>query len=535
MISPVLFSDAVRSLLQFSVKVRGRFRQIDYTAAVEIGPHEALKGPVQQVMTDIHTNLASGPGLQGAWLSSGIAVESQFWHEPEITRAMRTRAYPRTDLLGSPFDPLNPLAPCWRNFLSISENPWLAQHKIQGSVLYPAAGMLIMVLEAAHQMHSNKGESRTLHGVEFKDVFFKRGLIVPDGDKSIETNLHRDAQNQDTEQSFNFTLFSTASSDSWAEHASGQFSFVYADDEKQFLSEQKTDWQLKLTEVERIKRLASSHVDVRLFYRNLSDVGLTYGNQFRNLTEASAGKDCAFGTVAIPDTKALMPYNFEFPHLIHPATLDSIFHLSFIATTSGGAPPSASVPVRLESMFISSDLPQGAGSLYKAATIGVTRSTRDRTSSFIISDVKLSNPKIIVKNFSSRDMEGTTTSADTSRVDYYLHDDQFTQLHWIEDPNLETRQIADFERWLRLKAQKDSSLSALLVDDAALPNLIHSFAPKPGCRHRLGRCAVLHRSKQDLVALKVGLDAAGIISDCHHTSEESDFEHVFQTLSTLSH
>lgn len=59
MVSPVLFSDAVRSLLQFSVKTRGRYKQIDYTAAVEIGPHEALKGPVQQNMANINAKLTS--------------------------------------------------------------------------------------------------------------------------------------------------------------------------------------------------------------------------------------------------------------------------------------------------------------------------------------------------------------------------------------------------------------------------------------------------------------------------------------------
>lgn len=437
---------------------------------------------------------------------------------------MRTRPYPRTDLLGSPFDPQNPLAPRWRNFLSTSENPWLAQHKIQGTTLYPAAGMLIMVLEAAHQMHHNRGENRTLHGVEFKNVLFKRGLLVPEGDNSIETNLHINPQklrNQSSDNGFNFTLFSMALGGSWTEHASGQFSLVYADDETDFLSGQRADWQIKLIELEHVKRIASTQVDLNRFYQQLSDVGLAYGNQFKNVTEAFAGKNCAFGTIAIPDTKTLMPYGYEFPHLIHPATLDAIFHLSFIATTSGGSLPSASVPVRLESMFISSNLPQGAGSLYKAATTGDMQSMRDRTSSFIISDEEFSQPKIVVRNFSSKDMETTITSTSASPGIQSLSDDQFTQLHWIDDPTLETRHIFDLEQWLKLKTQKSSSLSALLVDDAALLKSVRNFAPRLGSRCRFGRCAVIHRSKQDLVALREDFEADGIISTYHHTSEEN--------------
>ena len=58
MVSPVGF-DAVKTLLTHTAKIRGRRRAIEYTAAIEIGPHEALKGPLQQILTSINPKLAS--------------------------------------------------------------------------------------------------------------------------------------------------------------------------------------------------------------------------------------------------------------------------------------------------------------------------------------------------------------------------------------------------------------------------------------------------------------------------------------------
>lgn len=75
MVSPVKFSHAVQSLLQFSVRVRGRRKTIEYTAAVEIGPHEALKGPLQQIMVSVNQKLISSVTYTSL-LSRGSNAES---------------------------------------------------------------------------------------------------------------------------------------------------------------------------------------------------------------------------------------------------------------------------------------------------------------------------------------------------------------------------------------------------------------------------------------------------------------------------
>lgn len=432
-----------------------------------------------------------------------------------MIKAMRHRKYPRTDLLGTPFDPQNPLRPSWRNFLSVAENPWLEQHKIQGSTLYPAAGMLIMALEAAHQMHREAGSSRTMKGVEFKNVDFRRGLVVPQGDASIETNLHVSPQrlgSQNIDGWFDFTLFSMASSDSWTEHASGQFSLVYTKDAENALSGRDMDWQAKLRELKHVEKIASMNVDTKIFYRQLSDVGLAYGDQFRNVTKAYAGVNCAYGTIEIPDTKKLMPYEYEFPHFIHPATLDAIFHLSFIGTTSGGPLPSASVPIRLESMFIASDLPHGAGTPYRVYTWGEMKGIRERSSSFVISDVELSEPKIVVKNFSSRDMENAPTVS-PSQGTTSLYNSQFTGLHWIKDADIAPDSSSQLKEWLMLKTRKSSSLSVLFLNGAAQGDIIHNFAPRPGFRSRFGHCVISEDSKETLEALQSNFETDGIVAE----------------------
>lgn len=53
----------------------------------------------------------------------------------------------------------NPLEPRWRNFLRLSEQPWIRQHVVQGSVVYPAAGYLAMAIEATRWSVAAKAAS----------------------------------------------------------------------------------------------------------------------------------------------------------------------------------------------------------------------------------------------------------------------------------------------------------------------------------------------------------------------------------------
>ena len=90
-----------------------------------------------------------------------------YWLESRISKGFRFRQRPPYELLGTTVRDWNPLEPRWRHFIRESENPWIHDHKVflsmtlinlltkaqvNGILLYPASGILIMAIEAVRQL-----------------------------------------------------------------------------------------------------------------------------------------------------------------------------------------------------------------------------------------------------------------------------------------------------------------------------------------------------------------------------------------------
>ena len=62
----------------------------------------------------------------------------------------------------------------------------MTQHRVQGIILYPAAGMMAMAIDA---MCQKADPSQEVSGYELRDVLFVKALIVPEDDDGVETML----------------------------------------------------------------------------------------------------------------------------------------------------------------------------------------------------------------------------------------------------------------------------------------------------------------------------------------------------------
>lgn len=80
---------------------------------------------------------------------------------------------------------------------------------------------------------------------------------------------------------------------------------------------------------------------MRTYYKNLKSIGLQYGPLFQHLTKIHKGEFQAVCALTIPDTKSAMPGKFEYPYVIHPATLDCIVQMGIPAATPLAAELSA--------------------------------------------------------------------------------------------------------------------------------------------------------------------------------------------------
>lgn len=467
MCNTVEFADAVAGILAHDVKSSGassRTTRFRWGGVIEVGPHAALKGPVQQSFTAAANKLAkeapyvslvvrgqdasrTALSAVGDLWSGGINIDwravnqisswplnqpktlvelpsyawnhsRRFWHEASSTRFIRYPEAPRTDLLGMPEGPRNPMEPRWRNYLRVSENPWIDDHKITGTTLYPGAGMLVMALEGALQISDS---SKQVHGFRFSNVAFERGLVVTDGDESaVETRLSllpdRFIPNQ-----YGFRVFSYNGS-AWTLHCHGTVSVEYTKS-LEGGHEEATDavWQSQSqTYNDLADDTTKDEIDIDDFYEHLESKGMEYGPSFRNvvsLTSVPAHK-AAYGTITTPDTKSDMPAQFEYPHVIHPATLDAIFHL-LLATASDGKPTEeAAVPFGLEDMFISAKQPQGAGTEFLGFSqlTATNPAAREVSCSLVVSDTEWSGPKIVASGFHLRQVTSSEGDAASTGV-----------------------------------------------------------------------------------------------------------------------
>lgn len=181
MVSPVQFSAAMGQICaQYTRPTRKKLdcshrQTLQVRVLLEVGPHSALQGPIRDILTEIPGGADIGyasilirhqPSLKSMLNSLGqlhcigysinmgkinrLSEESQkrprllhdlpeypfdhsrkFWEESRISRQLRLNRQAKLDLLGKPIPDWNPLEAKWRNFIRVSEMPWVEDHMVR--------------------------------------------------------------------------------------------------------------------------------------------------------------------------------------------------------------------------------------------------------------------------------------------------------------------------------------------------------------------------------------------------------------------
>lgn len=335
--SPVLFNTAVRSALAGK---EGR------AVLIEVGPHPALKGPLGQILRDLerkdvhvgtldrnkscseallHTagklfqqtlafdlSAVCPPGERPARDLPGYSWkrDASHWKEPRVAREWRFRKDAPHELLGSRVIEV-PNERCWRNVTSLEHLPWLSGHKVNGQVVFPAAGYICMVGEALRQLAGDR--TYTL-----KNVSMTSGLVL-EHDTQVEVVTRLTPMSMDTDDSpwlsFCITSFDGTR---WVKHCFGE---ARASTDKSFVS-------LGLA-VEATETLARK-IDDKEWYGILSRVGFQYTGAFEGLRNVSAATEDnrSVGTVPNRDDQAAR-------YALHPGVIDRCFQLFTVSAYRG--------------------------------------------------------------------------------------------------------------------------------------------------------------------------------------------------------
>jgi acyl transferase domain-containing protein/NADP-dependent 3-hydroxy acid dehydrogenase YdfG/acyl carrier protein len=225
----------------------------------------------------------------------------RFWDEtPEATEALFYR--PVHPLLGQRVSAIHPT---WEVELSTTLHAFLADHRVQGSVVLPGAVYIEMALAAARATYGSN------HSVE--DLVMHRAVILDETcDPVLRTTLNQD------EGTLEFTAF-TATADGdlkWTKTATAELKTLPAVPARGGAHDA----------TERVAAIGGDE-----FYARTESVGFDYGAAFRSVRGVTAGDDWAVAEIAVPASiiDELDEYRF------HPALIDGAFQTLFGAPFLG--------------------------------------------------------------------------------------------------------------------------------------------------------------------------------------------------------
>ena len=314
---PVLFSRVVRALAEAG-----------HDLFLEVSPHPVLVAALQQeldllgggrsalatLVRDEDESLAMRTALGGLycrgleidWRRQGAGVgrvvplpaypwqRERHWHEPA---GAGTAAAPTRGLLGPHL--ASSIAPghFWQTEIGLERMPYLADHKVNGAVVFPAAAFSEMALAAAADLTGAEGLS-------LQDLRFEHALVLPaTGGARVQVAL------------------TPGPGGSWLVRISSQAPDADV-----------REWTLHARAVARAESSAFPTVETPSpagvvppdpHYAAMAARGLQYGPAFRSLQALAASDgDTAWGRVSLPEGVSATG------HRVHPSVLDGALQLA---------------------------------------------------------------------------------------------------------------------------------------------------------------------------------------------------------------
>lgn len=483
LIAPVLFYDAFHALLRpIRDGIRSMQNNVDFL--LEIGPHSALKGPIEQIMKQ---HGITGVGYQSVLLRGYDAVQTalatagrlfvhgvnvdieqinrytnddfpkapqplidlpvyswdhsrRFWSESRICKEYRGRKYPHSSLLGAPCSTFREGEMLWRGTWRVSETPWIRDHVAQGSILYPAAGYIAMVVEAAYQLTT---KDRVIHDFRLRDFQIDAPTVLSE-ESEIELILQLRPYLPGTRGNISswseFAISSSTSEQELRQSCHGLIltEYILAGDTN-MMTEQSLEDEFCREAYAQSEKSCQRSEDPKSFYKELTSLGFNYGPSLQNITQLILGTGKSRCTIDIPNFATLESYEeTQRPHVIHPATLDAVFHLVFAASKDrNGHLNEALLPRSIEEMSISANITFKSRAQLRGICDASKNGSREVMSQLVVLDDQLEKSVIRMKGFCWT-IVGASNSSQTWKTQPTARR-LFSKLIWQPAPQLSRR------------------------------------------------------------------------------------------------
>ena len=351
--SPVLFTQSVEYLL--------RQRRFHF---VEVGPHSALKLPLQQVCAKLglsenqipystvltrakngvdcildligrlflyggSISFQSVNGLEQSPLPKVIhdlptypwTYKKLLWNEPRESYELRTRTHPHHELLGTLIPGGDHQNFRWRNLLRLEDVPWLRGHKLEKTIVFPAAAYIAVACEAMRQvLDFSSFEAQS--NIDIRKITIDSALILSPEPLEIFTTLRPRS------------TFSTPNASSWWEFEiishQGNTSIKHCIG---FISSRPYNDQLQIEQT--FSASMPRSLSPRACYRRLSQLGLNFGADFQSLQEIYAEEAAIHHLIKSTISLQRLPDIGRSSYLLHPIAIDALLQTGIIADAAG--------------------------------------------------------------------------------------------------------------------------------------------------------------------------------------------------------
>ncbi|KAF2278244.1 uncharacterized protein EI97DRAFT_248698 [Westerdykella ornata] len=323
--------------LSTALPAAGRLFSLGYPIDLErVNSPSSKLGLPKQVLTDL-------PSYQ-------FDRSRPYWLESRISKNYRFRRFPHNDLLGTPVSDWNPLEAQWNHRITLQDAAFVKDHQVSGTPVYPAAGMLIMALEAAQQLDQNQ---RRPKGYRFKEVRFTKSIVVPNDKHGVETQFRLRKQGDEGGHNESVTWYDfrlhVYDHGAWVLCCHGAVAVEY----RSTVSAKPS----KLTQEDEMDAGPRPiHVPQKAFYAHLQDAGLQYGPYFQATDDLHYEQGTRGSGVVDMDKWTSLSQGIPSPCLVHPASLDCIFQMGFLGIAQGASKQiDTLVPTEVKELWISAE------------------------------------------------------------------------------------------------------------------------------------------------------------------------------------
>ncbi|MEU3188976.1 SDR family NAD(P)-dependent oxidoreductase, partial [Streptomyces sp. NPDC006923] len=194
--------------------------------------------------------------------------------------------------------------------LSLRSHPWLADHAVGGSVLFPGTGFVELAIRAGDQVGCGRIDELTL----------EVPLVLPETG-GMRIQLLVEGPDEAGRRAFSLHSRTDTVEQPWARNAFG----VLAPEPSEAETADTAVWP----------PTGADPVGLDTFYEGLADAGFGYGPAFQGLTSAWRRGEEIFAEVALPEAEISHAASFG----LHPALFDAALHTSWLTGAADGRLP----------------------------------------------------------------------------------------------------------------------------------------------------------------------------------------------------